>query len=124
MVTCSSKSARSPGRLDPRCCTSRSATLGSASRSRSTPTIFDAFSQADGSTTRRFGGTGLGLTISSTLVHLMGGRNWVKSKPAQGSPFHLTASFDIATLTAATPSRPEPLPADLSVLIVDDNEVN
>jgi CheY-like chemotaxis protein len=85
-------------------------------------TIFEAFKQADGSTTRRYGGTGLGLAISSTLVHLMGGKIWVQSAEGVGSTFHFTIDLPSVVLPEHVPD--EPLPLGLPVLIVDDNAVN
>jgi two-component system sensor histidine kinase/response regulator len=87
--------------------------------------IFEAFTQADGSVTRTFGGTGLGLTISSQLVRLMGGRLWVESEAGTGSTFHFTAGFAPAQAPARTAAAPDAVDLrDLPVLIVDDNATN
>lgn len=87
--------------------------------------IFDPFTQADSSTTRRYGGTGLGLTICTRLVQLMGGRIWLDSEVGRGSTFHFTARFKEGIAPAAPLAPPE---ADklrgLRVLIVDDNATN
>jgi CheY-like chemotaxis protein len=88
--------------------------------------IFDSFSQADTSTTREFGGTGLGLTISRRLVEMMGGRIWVESKLGEGSVFHFTARVGTAvTRPAAIEGNAAPVALrGARVLIVDDNRTN
>ena len=83
--------------------------------------LFQAFSQADSSTTRRYGGTGLGLAICTRLVTLMGGAMDVESEPGRGSDFHFTAVFGRETVPAERPRRARPVPRGLSVLVVDDN---
>lgn len=88
-------------------------------------TVFDPFTQADASTTRRFGGTGLGLTISSRLIELMGGAIRLESEPGRGTQFHVTLPFAIGDpLPARTPRRELSDLRGLDVLVVDDNATN
>jgi PAS domain S-box-containing protein len=88
--------------------------------------IFDPFSQADTSTTRMYGGTGLGLTISSRLVDMMGGRIWVESEVGGGSKFHFTARLGTAEAKAISAEAIAPLDVlrTAKVLVVDDNPTN
>jgi two-component system sensor histidine kinase/response regulator len=87
--------------------------------------IFEAFSQADGSMARVYGGSGLGLTICTRLVGLMNGRIWVESELGKGSTFHLLISLGVQRGPALRPSHLEPAKLrDLHALIVDDNFTN
>ncbi len=87
--------------------------------------IFRAFEQEDSSTTRRYGGTGLGLTIAARLVALMGGRITVESEPGRGSTFAFTARLGLQPHPPEQdPVRPPVLLHDLPVLVVDDNATN
>jgi signal transduction histidine kinase/CheY-like chemotaxis protein len=86
--------------------------------------IFQPFTQADGSTTRRYGGTGLGLSISGQLIALMGGRLWVESREGIGSAFQFSLTLPVST-SAVTPRAAGPVElAGLAAIVVDDNPTN
>jgi len=86
--------------------------------------IFGAFSQADGSTTRRHGGTGLGLTISARLVESMQGRIWVESQPGKGSSFHFILNLGVSQEPPRVSRSYDVNMMAISVMVVDDNQTN
>jgi PAS domain S-box-containing protein len=96
--------------------------------------IFEAFAQADTSTTRKYGGTGLGLSISARLVRMMSGKIWVESETSRGSVFHFTARFGLQKQTrgahfaagsgAAIRRGPSDGRQELQILLVEDNTIN
>jgi len=86
--------------------------------------IFEAFSQGDSSTTRRYGGTGLGLTVSARLAALMGGRIWVDSEEGEGSRFSFTVRLSLSEGQVRTVGPEEAQLENIPVLVVDDNSTN
>ncbi|MBW2439635.1 MAG: response regulator, partial [Deltaproteobacteria bacterium] len=83
--------------------------------------LFQPFAQADSSTTRKYGGTGLGLTISKRLAEMMGGEIWVESERGRGSTFSFTANFGLGKATAKKQYKPSSDLRGMKVLVVDDN---
>ena len=88
------------------------------------PRLFESFSQADGSTTRKYGGTGLGLTISKRLVEMMGGSLKVESELDKGSAFYFSIPFELPPDAKSQQFLPPSRFQDLHVLVVDDNKTS
>jgi len=86
--------------------------------------VFERFTQVDSSTTRKYGGTGLGLTISKRLVEIMRGQIWVESKQGEGSTFYFTSRFAVQSEDKKRLPAPEVDISGIRVLIVDDNATN
>ena len=87
--------------------------------------IFEPFTQADTSTTRQYGGSGLGLSISARLIDMMHGRIWLESEVGKGTTFHFTAAFGIASAESnSSPGGDPAILANMRVLVVDDNATN
>ena len=86
--------------------------------------VFQAFTQADGAITRKYGGTGLGLTITRRLVEMMGGRISLESQPGQGSTFSFTVRLGLTPLAPDAPTAAIPLLSDWLALVVDDVAIN